>query len=76
MCNVGLMLFMCYRHPTSAESILKYPNVFCGTEEHALWLWNILQALESLVFVAKQDRFTTFFVFSASKKHRVTSGSF
>ncbi|CAK9066964.1 Ephrin_rec_like domain-containing protein [Durusdinium trenchii] len=36
MCNVGLMLFMCYRHPTSAESILKYPNVFCGTEEHII----------------------------------------
>ena len=36
MCNVGLMPFMCYRHPTGQESILKYPNVFCGTDEHAL----------------------------------------
>ena len=37
MCNVGLMPFMCYRHPTGQASILKYPNVFCGTDEHALW---------------------------------------
>ncbi|CAK8995297.1 unnamed protein product [Durusdinium trenchii] len=36
MCNVGLMPFMCYRHPTNQESILKYPNVFCRTEEHTI----------------------------------------
>ena len=36
MCNVGLMPFMCYRHPTGQESILKYPNVFCGTDDHAI----------------------------------------
>ncbi|CAK9086783.1 Calcium-dependent protein kinase 16 [Durusdinium trenchii] len=36
MCNVGLMPFMCYRHPTGQASILKYPNVFCGTDEHVI----------------------------------------
>ncbi|CAK9094833.1 unnamed protein product [Durusdinium trenchii] len=36
MCNVGLMPFMCYRHPTGQSSILKYPNVFCRTDDHVI----------------------------------------
>eukprot|EP00913_Durusdinium_trenchii_P024135 g22662.t1 len=48
MCNVGLMPFMCYRHPTNEQSILKYPNVFCGTAEH--WIMRGFGAL--VIFLA------------------------
>ena len=27
------MPYMCYEHPTGEQSILKYPNVFCGTSD-------------------------------------------
>lgn len=30
MANVGLMPFMCYKHPTGEESVLKYTEVLCG----------------------------------------------
>ena len=36
MTNVGLAPFMCYRHPSGAESVLKYSNVFCASAEHTL----------------------------------------
>ena len=51
MCNVGLMPFMCYRHPTGQESILKYPNVFCRTDEHVLRL----EPKECLIFVSAEN---------------------
>lgn len=31
MCNIGLIPFMCMRHP---NGILKYSNTFCGSAEH------------------------------------------
>ncbi|CAJ1447546.1 unnamed protein product [Effrenium voratum] len=34
MANVGLMPFMCYKHPTGQESVLKYTEVLCGSGEH------------------------------------------
>eukprot|EP00435_Cladocopium_sp_Y103_P056223 s396_g18.t3 len=34
MCNIGLVPFMCFRHPNGRHSILKYPNTFCGSAEH------------------------------------------
>lgn len=34
MCNIGLIPFMCMRHPNGYRSILKYSNTFCGSAEH------------------------------------------
>lgn len=34
MCNIGLVPFMCFRHPNGSQSILKYPSTFCGSGEH------------------------------------------
>ncbi|CAK8991648.1 unnamed protein product, partial [Durusdinium trenchii] len=53
MCNVGVMPFMCYRHPTGQESILKYPNVFCGTDEHV-----IMKVFGALVILLAGSFFT------------------
>lgn len=33
-CNIGLIPFMCMRHPNGYRSILKYSNTFCGSAEH------------------------------------------
>ena len=34
MVNVGFSPFMCYTHPGGEESLLKYTDIFCGTETH------------------------------------------
>lgn len=34
MTSLSMTPFMCYRHPTQEESILKYPDIFCGSPEH------------------------------------------
>ncbi|CAJ1374394.1 unnamed protein product [Effrenium voratum] len=44
MANVGLMPFMCYKHPTGEESVLKYTEVLCGSGEHL-----VMQIVGSLV---------------------------
>ncbi|OLQ02861.1 hypothetical protein AK812_SmicGene14236 [Symbiodinium microadriaticum] len=36
MTNIGLVPFMCYRHPAGSESVLKYSDVFCNSAEHTL----------------------------------------
>ncbi|CAE7297920.1 unnamed protein product [Symbiodinium sp. CCMP2592] len=36
MTNVGLVPFMCYRHPAGVQSVLKYSDVFCFSTEHTL----------------------------------------
>eukprot|EP00439_Symbiodinium_sp_Y106_P060372 s666_g8.t3 len=36
MTNIGLVPFMCYRHPAGSESVLKYSDVFCNSTEHTL----------------------------------------
>ncbi|CAK9058676.1 unnamed protein product, partial [Durusdinium trenchii] len=38
MANVGLSPLMCYAHPSGEESVLKYSNIFCWTESHAVML--------------------------------------
>eukprot|EP00438_Fugacium_kawagutii_P000692 Skav220033 [mRNA] locus=scaffold2981:161406:163541:+ [translate_table: standard] len=39
MANVGLLPMMCYSHPGGQmQSLVKYPNTFCGSEEQALML--------------------------------------
>jgi len=34
MVNVGFSPFMCYTHPGGEESLLKYTDIFCGSEAH------------------------------------------
>lgn len=34
MSSVALLPFMCYQHPSGKESVLKFPNVLCGSPEH------------------------------------------
>lgn len=38
MSAVALAPFMCYTHPNTKLSLLKYPNILCGSDEHALML--------------------------------------
>ena len=38
MSAVALAPFMCYTHPNNKQSVLKYPNILCGTDEHSLML--------------------------------------
>ena len=53
MSNVGLMPFMCYSHPMGASSVLKYSEVFCGSEEHGtMQFFGILLLCLSMLFVA------------------------
>eukprot|EP00913_Durusdinium_trenchii_P003102 g2866.t1 len=34
LASVGLIPFMCYEHPTGDFSVLKHPNILCGSGEH------------------------------------------
>ncbi|CAK9072629.1 unnamed protein product [Durusdinium trenchii] len=36
MTNLGLMPFVCFRHPNGAYSMLKYSDIICGSGEHVL----------------------------------------
>ncbi|CAK9059727.1 unnamed protein product, partial [Durusdinium trenchii] len=36
MCSIGLSPFMCYLHPNGLHSMLKYPNMLCGSIEHGI----------------------------------------
>ncbi|CAK9080139.1 unnamed protein product [Durusdinium trenchii] len=36
MTNLGLMPFVCFRHPNGAYSMLKYSNILCGSGEHVV----------------------------------------
>lgn len=35
---LALQPLMCYQHPNEQYSLLKYPNTFCGSDEHGLML--------------------------------------
>ena len=36
MANVSLLPFVCIRHPSGQEGVLKYTSIFCGSPEHAV----------------------------------------
>ncbi|CAK9016204.1 Potassium channel GORK, partial [Durusdinium trenchii] len=38
MSAASLAPMMCYKHPNGLRSVLKYPDVICGSEEHTLML--------------------------------------
>ena len=57
---VGLQPLMCYTHPNGLNSVLRYPEVICGSESH-MWmpaqrvlLWS--PALHLLSFFIKEKR--------------------
>ena len=38
MSATALIPLTCYTHPNSQQSLLKYPNIICGSEEHGVML--------------------------------------
>jgi len=36
--TVALKPFMCYAHPNGRQSVLSYPSIFCGDQQHGLML--------------------------------------
>ncbi|CAK9062708.1 unnamed protein product [Durusdinium trenchii] len=46
LASLGLIPFMCYEHPSSDLSVLKFPNILCGSGEH-----QSMQVLGALVMV-------------------------
>ena len=38
MSTIALAPLMCYTHPNNLQSVLKYPNVICGSEQHTIML--------------------------------------
>ncbi len=36
--TVALKPFMCYAHPNGQQSVLSYPSIFCGDQQHGLML--------------------------------------
>ncbi|CAK9021800.1 Ephrin_rec_like domain-containing protein, partial [Durusdinium trenchii] len=54
MSATSLAPMMCYKHPNGLRSVLKYPNIICGSDEHTAMLvigW-ILLVVFALGFVA------------------------
>lgn len=54
MSATSLAPMMCYKHPNGLRSVLKYPNIICGSDEHTAMLvigW-ILLVVFVLGFVA------------------------
>lgn len=74
MSAIALAPFMCYTHPNLQQSVLKYPNVICGTGEHAsmqvtgglLLLIGVLGFLALCTFAAVKVP-----VWSATEKHHL-----
>lgn len=61
MASLALVPFMCFKHPIGKYSVLKYPDIFCGSPEHSLMHW----AGASLILLA--TAFVTFCAFGAVK---------
>lgn len=40
MASIALVPFMCFKHPIGKFSVLKYPDIFCGSPEHHLMRWS------------------------------------
>ena len=54
MSTIALAPLMCYSHPNGQQSLLKYPNIICGSAEHAgmLAVGTILLVLGVFGFLA------------------------
>ena len=55
---------MCYKHPNGLRSVLKYPDIICGSDEHTAMLvigWILL-----IVFVLGFVTLCTFAVYQES----------
>lgn len=61
MTSLALVPFMCFKHPLGKYSVLKYPDIFCGSSEHTLMHW----AGASLILLA--TAFVSFCAFGAVK---------